>query len=67
MPVPKKKRSKTKKRIKRACFKVATPHLVPCGHCASPILMHNACPDCGYYNGKQVLSIKVKDKQNEDA
>ncbi len=66
MPVPKKKRSKSKKRIKRACWKAELPNLTACPHCAAQILMHNACPECGTYKGKAVLKVKTKETQKEE-
>lgn len=60
MPVPKRRRSKSKKRIKRAGFKVTAPNLVACTTCGAKILSHFVCPECGSYDKKQVLTIKEK-------
>jgi len=31
-----------------------------CSNCGAKTLAHRVCKSCGYYNGKQVLTIKVK-------
>ncbi|MSR88216.1 MAG: 50S ribosomal protein L32 [Candidatus Margulisbacteria bacterium] len=63
MPVPKRRRSKSKKRSHHANWKIETPNLVPCAACRALIVQHRVCPDCGVYNGKQVLVIKEKTKK----
>jgi large subunit ribosomal protein L32 len=60
MPVPKRRRSKSQKRMHHAAWKIETPNLVPCASCQALIIQHRACPDCGMYNGKLVLQIKQK-------
>ena len=65
MPVPKKRRSKSKKRIKKAYFKIEAPNLQACPECGSLIVPHRACPDCGKYKGRQVIALKIKEKEKE--
>lgn len=31
-----------------------------CSNCGAEKLMHRVCPHCGWYKGKQVLTIKTK-------
>ena len=33
-----------------------------CKNCGAKKLSHRVCPVCGYYKGKQVLTIKSKSK-----
>ena len=35
------------------------PQLSRCPQCSSRVLPHIACPSCGYYNGRQVLTIEA--------
>ena len=35
-----------------------------CTNCANPVPPHRVCPKCGYYKGRAVLQIKVKEKKN---
>lgn len=60
MPVPKHRRSKSKKRIKSACWKIETPQLRACPSCGTRVLSHRACSVCGTYKGKVVIAIKQK-------
>lgn len=31
----------------------------------NPIAPHRVCPKCGYYNGRAVLQIKIKEKKKK--
>ena len=33
------------------------PQLNQCPQCAAPYVPHRVCPACGYYKGRQVLSV----------
>jgi large subunit ribosomal protein L32 len=33
-----------------------------CSNCGKSKLSHRVCPSCGYYKGKQVITIKSKSK-----
>lgn len=57
MAVPKRKTSKMRQRTRRAANRWHAPNLVNCNQCGSRTLAHVACPSCGYYGGKQVLTI----------
>lgn len=57
MAVPKKKVSKSRSRTRRSHFKCAKPALATCSHCKSLIASHRACPNCGYYKGKEVVAV----------
>ncbi len=63
---PKKKRSQSKKRIRHASrqndiLKKLTNMvaLAKCTNCGAMRLSHRVCKSCGFYNGKQVLTIKA--------
>ena len=66
MAVPKKKRSLSKSRIKRAHWKLEVPTLRACSNCGFLSAPHRACPSCGFYKGKQVMQIKVKEPKQKD-
>jgi len=55
---PKKKHSKRRQRNKNANAAIKSPSIVICKQCSSYSQGHRICPDCGYYNGRQVTSIK---------
>ena len=52
MAVPKKKTSKSKKRMRRSHHALTTPHLMKCPNCHSYKLGHAVCGSCGYYDGR---------------
>jgi large subunit ribosomal protein L32 len=67
MAVPKKRRSKAKKRTRRACWTITAPNLKKCAQCGEAIVSHQVCSSCGFYKGRQVIQIKVKSKETKDA
>ncbi|MFC6170637.1 50S ribosomal protein L32 [Loigolactobacillus jiayinensis] len=56
MAVPKRKTSKTKKRMRRGHIKLAMPNLSACPNCGELRVSHHVCPSCGFYDGKQVIT-----------
>ena len=66
MAVPKKRRSKSKSRTMRASWKVEVPQLRACSNCNAMTVPHRACPECGFYKGRQVIFFKVKEKKTEE-
>ncbi|MFH0913562.1 MAG: 50S ribosomal protein L32 [Candidatus Omnitrophota bacterium] len=63
MPLPKQRHSKARGRKRRTHWKLSKTNLNPCPQCKQPKLSHRVCKICGYYNGKQVIEIKVKEKK----
>jgi ribosomal protein L32 len=51
--------SRSNTRSRRAQWKTSAPTLVRCPNraCGELILPHTACPNCGQYDGKQVLAV----------
>ncbi|MBE6134612.1 MAG: 50S ribosomal protein L32 [Erysipelotrichaceae bacterium] len=62
MAVPQRRISKTRKRLRRSHFKLEVTGLVPCKHCGAMIRSHRVCPNCGYYDGKEVLHVSKNEK-----
>jgi large subunit ribosomal protein L32 len=56
MAVPKKKMSRSRTRQRKAAWKVARPATTPCPQCGAAKLPHRACPQCGTYNGREVVA-----------
>ena len=56
MAVPKRKMSRSNTRSRRAKWKTAAPALVTCPQCHDLKLPHTACPTCGTYNRRQVVT-----------
>jgi large subunit ribosomal protein L32 len=54
--VPKRRMSRSNTRSRRAQWKTAAPVLVACPQCHELKLPHTACPACGTYNRRQVIT-----------
>lgn len=65
MPVPKRRQSKTRTRKRRTHDNLTVPQTVECSHCHKPILSHRVCTYCGYYNGRSVVPIVEKVKEEK--
>ena len=65
MAVPKKRRSKSRKRTHRSMWKISIPTMVQCLNCDALHVAHRACTVCGYYKGKPVIQIKQKASKQE--
>ncbi len=56
MAVPKRKTSKARKNTRRsAVWKLQAPALTKCPECGEYKLAHRVCPNCGMYNGREVI------------
>src|SRR4029077_11118263 len=58
MGVPKRKTSKMRLRTRKAANRWHASQLNKCPHCGSSVPSHIACPSCGYYRGRQVLTLE---------
>jgi large subunit ribosomal protein L32 len=65
MPLPKKRHSKQRGRKRRTHWKLSTLNLVSCPQCKHLGMPHQICKVCGYYKGRQVIEIKVKEKKKK--
>lgn len=55
MPLPKRKKSISKKNTRRSHDALTTPSLSTCPKCTEAHLPHHACPSCGFYKGRLVI------------
>lgn len=60
MAVPKKRKSPSRRDMRRSHWKLEAPSMVECPHCHTLIIPHRVCPECGYYAGKQAVKVKEK-------
>jgi large subunit ribosomal protein L32 len=57
MGVQQSRRSKSRTRRKRAAWlSTDKPNVMECPQCHSVKLPHRLCPECGYYNGREVIA-----------
>jgi large subunit ribosomal protein L32 len=57
---PPRRIGKTRKRKRRTHFKLEVPGIMVCPNCGETKLAHTVCRECGFYDGKKVLTIKEK-------
>lgn len=62
-PHPKRKHSKGRRNRRRSHDALTRPHLVACSNCGEMRLPHVVCPNCGYYDGREVVAKKEKPKK----
>ncbi|MDQ2686294.1 MAG: 50S ribosomal protein L32 [Armatimonadota bacterium] len=76
MPLPKRRHSNQRTRKRRTHYKLTPPTLARTNVCpiasqrgGCPVfqyrLDHHACPECGFYDGKQAVAIKEKSEEVE--
>ena len=56
MAVPKRKTSKSKRDKRKTHKKLSAPNLSICPDCGEAVLPHHACPSCGSYKGRSVIT-----------
>ena len=66
MPLPKRRHSNQRTRLRRTHYKLNAPTITECPRCHAPARPHHACPACGYYNGRLVVEVKEKQKKGQD-
>lgn len=58
MAVPKGKVSRQRRDKRRSShWKLTAPALAKCPSCGAFKMPHRACPECGMYNGRQVITV----------
>ncbi|MCL2168229.1 MAG: 50S ribosomal protein L32 [Lentimicrobiaceae bacterium] len=57
MPNPKRNHSAQRRDKRRSHDFITAPQLTVCNHCGAAILTHRICPECGYYRGKQAITV----------
>lgn len=60
MANPKRRHSNTRSRLRRAHDALTVKHPGTCPQCKAILRSHRVCMKCGYYKGRQVLTIKAK-------
>lgn len=65
MANPKRRHSNTRSRLRRAHDFLKLKSLSTCPQCKAAALPHRVCPSCGFYRGRQVITVKVKQKKTK--
>lgn len=66
MAVPQRRTSKKRKRLRRSHQALVVNGLVKCTNCGATIKAHNVCPECGFYDGEEVLKTKKKKDDSKE-
>lgn len=56
-PLPKRKLSRGRRDRRRAHDALTARSLVTCSNCGEMRLPHTVCPNCGFYKGREVISV----------
>ena len=65
MPVPKRRKTKSRRNQRRQHLKLKRANFSICPKCKGPVLPHQVCPNCGYYKGKEVVNVLAKLERKE--
>ena len=65
MPNPKRRHSNTRTRKRRTHDVMTAMATRACQQCGHPGAPHRVCSKCGYYKGRPVLPIKIKEKKKK--
>jgi len=57
-PVPKRKVSPGRRDRRRAHDALKLSNLVQCSNCGELRLPHRVCPNCGFYQGREVIEVE---------
>ncbi len=63
VPQPKRKLSKGRRDRRRAQDALQAINLVQCSNCGEMRLPHTVCPHCGYYQGREIVSMEKEEKK----
>ena len=67
MGVPKRRVSHARKGDRRSHLALTAPVLEDCSHCHEKKRIHHACPNCGWYNGREAVRIKTRAPRDTSA
>jgi len=65
MAHPKRRHSHSRTRKKRSHNAISVPKLLVCTECKKLKIAHMVCPFCGYYKGREIIVIELKDKKKK--
>ena len=65
MPVPKQRKTKSRRNQRRSHHALKEVSLSLCSNCGQPIRPHHMCSNCGYYKGRQVVDVLSKLEKKE--
>jgi large subunit ribosomal protein L32 len=58
MAVPKRRTSKSRKRLRRTHHRAKAIPAQACPRCGEPKIPHRVCGTCGFYRGKKLIEVE---------
>ena len=65
-PLPKRKIAHARQGERRQQLKLSPKSLMECPQCHNPKAPHEVCPNCGYYNGREVIAVETEKKRKKE-
>ncbi len=65
MAVPKRKTSRKRTHDRRAHLRLKKINLTKCANCKTDIMPHRACFACGFYKGKQIITVLTRQEKQQ--
>ena len=59
MAVPKRKKSPSRRNMRRSHHRLAAASPIECPNCGEQKRPHHICAACGYYDGRQAVKAKA--------
>jgi large subunit ribosomal protein L32 len=59
MPTPKKRKTRSRRDMRRSHDFLVPPTTIKCANCSSLVKPHHVCASCGYYKGKEVVTANA--------
>ncbi|MGZ6271869.1 MAG: 50S ribosomal protein L32 [Candidatus Limnocylindrales bacterium] len=67
MGVPKRRVSYARQGDRRSHHAISVPVLEACPHCREMKRIHHACPNCGWYGGREAVRLKPRTKPEQSS
>jgi large subunit ribosomal protein L32 len=61
LALPKRKKSKSRRNMRRSHHALRARPIDICPRCSEVKMPHRACPSCGYYRGRQAVKVEVEE------
>ena len=61
MAVPKRRTSRSVQGKRRSHHFITAKGVQYCPRCNEPVLPHRICPNCGHYQGREVINMEEKE------
>ncbi len=59
MAVPKQKKSKSRRNMRRSHHALTATSSIECSNCGETKLPHHVCSACGHYDGREVIATEA--------